>query len=357
MDPLHHLPNHDLNPHQRAELGSLKCASFHATLRRENPDLAYLLGAWTANTAVGGQPDSRISYASKDPKQLTLVEEPLTRLAGKAPYRETISLHGVLYQRTTLHNEEVAHHFQRVTAYNSRVPWEHLGTQQECIYYLRGIFDHGGWIFTGPSAGIGFNKSEGDHLLRDIARVCAKVGLLPLVSYGKVPSLRFKERTEWSLFASTIQLSLPERQQEAQALASTPSKKNHFGLDDYAAVTRSLESGRIAARDITHDTGVPTNTVRDWIIRGQKPPVVKRKEIIDAFSEKMANPDVISFVYRHLGASSALARECGLRTSLNKVTDIARQERENIERIYGDDARLAELLLGAWAMRCQKPLA
>jgi hypothetical protein len=87
--------------------------------------------------------------------------------------------------------------------------------------------------------------------------------------------------------------------------------------------------------------------VRDWIIRGQKPPVVKRKEIIDAYSETMAKPEVVNFVYRHLGASSQLARECGMKTSIEQVQDSALQESASIERIYGDDLRLAELLLGS----------
>jgi hypothetical protein len=344
-----YLPTSDLNPHQKQELGTLQCPSLHATLRRENTDLAYLLGAWAATATVGVQPDDRIAYASKDIRQTALVEERMVRVVGKSPSHQHIVLNGEPYQRIMLHNEEVAQHFHRVTAHNSRLPWEHIGTEQECIHYLRGMFDHGGWIFHGSSSGIGIKKRDGEHLMRDIGRVFAKIGIFPLISYGELPTLRLKEKNDWALFAAKIGLSLPDRQQEAQALADLPSLKNHFGLKDYAAVQRCIEAGNLSASAISKSTGVPANSVRDWIIRGQKPPVVKRKEIIDAYSQTMANPDVVNFVYRHLGASSQLARECGMRTSIERVTDIALQESSSIGRIYGDDSRLAKLLLGSWA--------
>lgn len=350
MAQLSHLRTSDLNPHQKQELGTLRYPSFHATLRRENTDLAYLLGAWAATTAVGGQPDDRIAYASKDARQIALVEERMLRVVGKSPNHQEIVLHGAPYQRIVLHNEEVAHHFHRVTAHNTRVPWEHIGTEQECIHYLRGLFDHGGWIFHGASSGIGIKKRDGEHVLRDIGRVCTRIGINPLISYGELPTLRLKEKNEWALFAGKIGLSLPDRQQDVQHLAERPSLKNHFGLEDYAAVQRCIEAGNLSASAISKSTGVPANSVRDWIIRGQKPPVVKRKEIIDAYSQTMANPDVVNFVYRHLGASSQLARECGMRTSIERVTDIALQESSSIGRIYGDDSRLAKLLLGSWVI-------
>ena len=347
MAHLPNIPTADLNHHQKVELETLQSTPLHATLRRESTDLAYLLGAWAAFTGVGSTSDGRISYASKDHRQLALIEERFARVAGKAPTHQEIILNGAPYQRITLHCEEVAHHFQRMTANNSRVPWEHLGTEAERVHYLRGIFDHGGWIFTQISPGIGLNKQDGEHLLRDIGRVFVKIGIFPLVTDTNVPSLRLKERAEWVLFASKIGLSLPERQRDAQSLANRPSWKNCFGLEHYAAVQRCLKTGTTSAGAISEMTGVPANSVRDWIIRGQKPPVVKRKEIIDAFSERMADPDVIHFVYRHLGASSALARECGEKASLKAVIDLAHQESGTIHRIYGDNARIAELLLGS----------
>lgn len=354
MAQLLNIPTADLNPHPKIALGALQSPSLHATLRRESTDLAYLLGAWAAFTGVGSTSDDRISYASKDHRQLALIEERFARVTGKAPTHQEIILKGAPYQRITLHSEEVAQHFQRTTANNSHVPWEHLGTEAERIHYLRGIFDHGGWIFTQTSPGIGLNKQEGEHLLRDIGRVFVKIGIFPLVTDTNVPSLRLKERAEWVLFASKIGLSLPERQRDAQSLADRPAWKNYFGLEHYAAVQRCLETGTTSAGAISEITGVPANSVRDWIIRGQKPPVVKRKEIIDEYSQKMADPNVIHFVYRHLGASSQLARECGKRASLKAVKDVAHQERGAIHRIYGDNARIAELLLGSWTTPAPK---
>lgn len=349
MNQLNTLPPGELNPYQRAELATLATPTFQAHLRRESLELAYLFGAWTACTEIGGKPDNRISFASQDHRQLTLLHDRIFAVTGKAPCHQEVEIHGTPYRRIVLHNEEVAQHFQRATAFNSRVPWEHLGTEAELISYLRGMFDHGGWIFTGSSAGIGINKMDGEHLLRDVSRVFAKVGLLPLIHDNPVASLRLKEITEWKLFAEKVPLSIPERQQVVLTLATRQSLKNHFTVADYDAVCQGYNSEGMNAAQISRTTGIPANSVRDWMIRGQKPPAVKRRDLIDAFSARMPNPEVINFVYRSLGASSGLAIECGRRTPMEKAVSFAREVTENQAVLYGNDERIAKALLGSWA--------
>ena len=349
MTPLTCPAPSELNPYQRAELDTLAMPALQTHLRRESLELAYLLGAWTACTEVGGKPDTRISFASRDERQLRLLHDRILAVTGKAPHQQEVEIHGTPYQRIVLNNEGVAHHFQSVTAYNSRVPWEHLGTKAELISYIQGMFDHGGWVFTGSSAGIGINKMDGEHLLRDVSRVLAKVGLLPLIHDYPVASLRLKEITEWRLFAEKIPLSIPERQLLVHTLATRHSLKNHFTVADYETVRQGYEWEGMSPSQISRATGIPANSVRDWMIRGQKPPAVKRRDIIDGFSAGMPNPEVINLVYRTLGASSDLAIECGRRASLGKVVWFVKQVQENHATVYGNDELIAEVLLGSWA--------
>lgn len=349
MTQPYHAPAGELNPHQRSELASLQVPMFQSHLRRESTELAYLLGAWMGCTEVGGKPDQRISFASQDEREVALIKERVFLLTGKIPAEQHIDIHGTPYIRVVVHSEEIAAHFQRVTAYNSRVPWEHLGTEAEILHYLKGMFDHGGWIFTGSSAGIGINKIDGEYLLRDVARVFTKVGMLPLVHDKEVTSLRLKECTEWQTFADKVSLSIPERQQVVQTLASLPSFKNHFSVADYEAVRHLYAGAGWNPARIARHTGIPANSVRDWMVRGQKPPAVKRKEVIDAFAATMPNPEVMNLVYRSLGASSALAVECGRRAKPEHVAAFAREVASNYDLLYGNDERIAEILLGGWA--------
>lgn len=349
MKQVHSLPPGELNPYQRDELATLAAPAFQATLRRESLDLAYLLGAWTACTEIGGKPDNRVSFASQDGRQLDLLSKRIHAVMGRMPCHQEVEIHGTPYKRIVLHDEEVARHFQRVTAFNSRVPWEHLGTEAECTSYIRGMFDHGGWICAGSSPGIGINKIDGEHLLRDASRVFVKVGFLPLLHGHPVPSLRLKEITEWQTFAEKISLSLPERRQVVETLATRPHSRNHFTVTDYELVRESYDRQGMSPAMIARTTGVPANSVRDWMIRGQKPPAVKRKETLDAVSAQMPNPDVINLVYRTFGASSGLAMECGRRASPQKVVSFTEQLEQDRAILYGNDERIAQALLGSWA--------
>lgn len=348
MTQLNTPPPGELNPYQRIELGTLQVPAFHAHLRRESADLAYLLGAWAGCTEIGGKPDNRISFASQDERQISLLNERIISVTGKSACHQSVDIHGRAYLRLVVHNEDIAHHFQRVTAYNSRVPWEHLGTEGERINYIRGIFDHSGWMFSGSSSGIGINKVDGEYLLRDISRVFVKVGLLPLILDHPVPSLRLKEITEWQTFAEKVPLSLPDRQRVAFILAHRPSQKNHFTVADYETVRQGYQSEGMNPAQIARTTGIPANSVRDWMIRGQKPPAVKRKEIIDTFSASMPNSDVMNAVYRTLGASSELARECSKRVTPERVVAFAHGLKDNA-LLYGNDELIARDLLGGWA--------
>jgi hypothetical protein len=349
MTQPHTAPSGELSPHQRVELDTLRVPTFHSHLRKESVDLAYLLGAWVGCTEIGGKPDNRVSFATQDPRQVELIEQRMISVVGRAPNLQEVEIHGVAYKRLVLHSEEIAHHFQRITAFNSRVPWEHLGTADEMIHFVRGMFDHGGWVFTGSSAGIGINKKDGEYLLRDVGRLLARIGILPIISFHEAVSLRLKEQTEWRTFAEKIELSIPERREIVKTLAQRHSSRNHFIVKDYEMVKHAYETLGWAPSKIAHATGVPANSVRDWVIRGQKPPAVKRKEIIDSYSATMPNPEVITAVYRALGASSGLAVECGKRVTVEKVNALARQLDNDSAMLYGNDERIAHELLGSWA--------
>jgi hypothetical protein len=331
---------------QGTELGTLEAPTFHSHIRRESADLAYLLGAWVGCTEVGGKPDNRVSFAAQDPRQLELIKQRMISVAGRVPNRQDVEIHGVPYTRLVLHSEEVAQHFQRVTAFNSRVPWEHLGTEAEKIHFIRGMFDHGGWVFTGSSAGIGINKVGGEYLLRDVGRLFARVGMLPIISVSEAVSLRLKEQTEWQAFATKIQLGLPERQEVVNQLAQRRSERNHFTVTDYETVRRAHDELGWTPSKIAHATGVPANSIRDWVIRGQKPPAVKRKEILEAYSATMPNPEVINVAYRTLGCSSELAVECGKRLTLEQVIVLAHKLQAGDLSLYGNDERIALAMLG-----------
>ena len=338
-----------LSPHTSSQaanagLSTLRNSSLEHTLRRENTSLAYLLGAWATLTETGCTESGRISYASRERAQVELIKNELESLLSYAPTPHTVTIGGRLYHRIELRHEELAKHIYATTNHNNRIPWEHLGTKQECASFLRGVFDHGGWVFAGRSASIGIGKKDGHELLVDMTRVFIRIDLRPLIAEGEVTRLKLRERTEWSHFTEVVGASLGSRKQELKELCATPAMKNHFTVEDFRAVVACVQSGIDTPSDISRLTTIPANTVRDWLYRGQMPPVMKRQMAINENTKHLPHNDVINYIYRDLGGSSALAREFAVKMPLPIAKDRIERSAGGLSAMYGDDKKIRSAL-------------
>jgi hypothetical protein len=323
----------------------LNTASLHVTLRRENHDLAYLLGAWTSMTEIGGRDWLTMSFTSQDPRQLELLQQRVHALFGETPTLHPFSIQGMPYLRLYVPSAELAFHVREVTSGNTRIPWEHLGTEDECRSFLKGLFDHGGWVYTGKNGGIGFNKKGGDALLEDLCRVFARVGVLPIVVYGEVPSLKLKDIAEWRTFSEQVEISLDDRREAVRALASRPTGRGHYTGEDYSTIMELASSKAYSCQEMGEMTGIPTNTVRGWTFYSQKPPAVKRAQIIEGFTTTLGSPEIVNAVYRELGASSHLARACGKSSDPRAIKETVSRLSEEREALYGNDDLISAKLL------------
>lgn len=323
----------------------LSTAPLHVTLRRENHDLAYLLGAWTSMTEIGGQDWLTISFTSQDPHQLALLQQRVHALFGETPSLHPFSIHGLPYLRLNVPSAELAFHVREITSGNTRIPWEHLGTEDECKSFLKGLFDHGGWVYTGKSGGIGFNKKGGDALLEDLCRVFARVGVLPIVVYGEVPSLKLKDIAEWRTFSEQVELSLDDRREAVRMLASRPTGRAHYTEEDYSTVMELASPKTLSFREVGEVTGIPINTVRGWMVYNQKPPAVKRAQIIESFTTTLGSPEIVNAVYRELGSSSLLARACGISCDPRTIKETVPRLVAEREALYGNDDLISAKLL------------
>lgn len=298
-------------------------------------------------TEIGGRDWLTMSFTSQDPRQLELLQQRVHALLGETPSLHPFSIQGMPYLRLYVPSAELAFHVREVTSGNTRIPWEHLGTEDECRSFLKGLFDHGGWVYTGKNGGIGFNKKGGDALLEDLCRVFARVGVLPIVVYGEVPSLKLKDIAEWRTFSEQVEISLDDRREAVRALASRKTGRGHYTGEDYASVMELASSKAFSCQEMGEITGIPTNTVRGWTVYSQKPPAVKRAEIIAGFATTLGSPEIVNAVYRELGASSHLARACGTSRDLQTIKEAVSRLSEDRERLYGNDDLIAAKLLQA----------
>ena len=312
--------------------------------RQENHDLAYTLGAFAAYTEVGTPVSRRLSFSSRDPNQLTLLQMRLASLTAQEPSPFTTIINGQEYQRITICNEVLASHFHSVTSNNTRVPWEHLGTDEELVQYLRGLFDHGGSIQLNNKPGIILNKVAGETLLKDISRVFFKLDIYPLFVPGEMCSLKMLETTEWARFASQVGASLSQNVVKLEKLTSLPKNKTHYTIVDYEAVQAFAKLGTLSASSISALTHIPANTVRDWTIRPAMPRAARRYYQLKAIAATMPNAEAITLIYRVLGASSECARFCAAEATPDAIAHAITRFKMGDAGLYGDDRKIIQVV-------------
>lgn len=332
------------NPMAALEERSFPRSAIDRITRQENHDLAYTLGAFAAHTEVGTPTARRLSFSSRDSKQLMLLQERLTSLTGVEPTPFTTIINGQEYQRFTICNEELAHHFYSITSSNTRAPWEHLGTREELVLYLRGLFDHGGSLQLNNKPGIIVSKIDGEALLKDISRVFLQLDIYPLFVPGKMCSLKMLETTEWTRFASEIGASLSQDLVKLEKLTSLPSLKTHYTIADYEAVQAFAKLGTLSASHIADLTKIPANTVRDWTIRPAMPRAARRYYQLKAIAATMPNAEAITQIYRVLGASSECARFCAAEATPHAIAHAITRFKMGDAGLYGDDRKIIQAI-------------
>jgi hypothetical protein len=271
-----------------------------------------------------------------------LLQERLTSLAGVEPTPFTTIINGQEYQRFTICNEELAHHFYSITSSNTRAPWEHLGTREELVLYLRGLFDHGGSFQPNNKPGIIVSKIDGETLLKDISRVFLQLDIYPLFVPGKMCSLKMLETTEWTRFASEIGASLSQDLVKLEKLTSLPSLKTHYTIADYEAVQAFAKLGTLSASHIADLTKIPANTIRDWTIRPAMPRAARRYYQLKAIAATMPNAEAITQIYRVLGASSECARFCAAEATPHAIAHAITRFKMGDAGLYGDDRKIIQ---------------
>jgi hypothetical protein len=190
---------------------------------------------------------------------------------------------------------------------------------------------------------IGISKKNGQQLLVDMARVFVRLGLRPTIREGTIASLKLRQKAEWLRFAEVIGSSITEKQESLRKLRQLPETKRTFTIPDFEAVVACSHDGQKKPADIARITSVPANTIRDWLIRGQMPPVVKRHMAIQESTKHLPHSDVITYLFRDLGSSSVLARDMAAHLSLHAIQERVQQHAQDITTVYGDDKKIRYL--------------
>ena len=329
---------------EQLKLPERRNAAVRPLLRQPSEDLAYVIGAWAATSEVGSPEQRHLSFCSLEERALSPLGDVLSRVSGEPSLPQATELHGAPAFRIRLRCPVLSEHLYAVTAANTRVAWEHIGSRQEFVAFVRGVFDNGGWISHGSSPGFGINKVAGARLLEEIGQACFTLGLYPLISDGHLPSLKFRERSDWRELKDTVGFSRSADQTQLEQLCLLRSKKRSFSVEEYRSVVKLSEHGNLSPAAISGRTGVPANTVRDWIVRGQVPRMALRCTQLESARKSLGDLSVIPLLYRQFGASSDCARACAKLFTQEQIQSVLYARTAEVAEAFGRDHEIKRIL-------------
>jgi hypothetical protein len=276
--------------------------------RSFDTSLAYMLGALCAHTEVESAPSKLLSMSSLESDRIAVAGQQLAAYLEHPIAISTGLLNGKQLYRIRLSCPSLEKHYHEVTANNTRVPWEHLATEDERRMFMRGLFDQAGWVSNEEKGGIGVNKVKGYMLLLDVARVAESLDMIPLVSRRHLAQLRFFDRNDWQTFQAKVGFSLPRDNEILGGLCSRVHCTTEYTAHDYKQVQKGQELYGDHYQAIARFAAVPENTVRDWLIRGAQPRAYRRLMKLQEATVLMSDGLQISRLYRDEKLSSSEAR-------------------------------------------------
>lgn len=314
------------------------------SLRSESESFAYILGAFLAHTEVGTKAGKQVSFASENRESLQIVAHHLRACFDYSPEINPIRIDDKDFHRLIVCSPALSRHLHTVTDDNQNVPWEHLETEKEQRAFLRAVFDQAGWMSCGSSPGIGINKTRGYDLLRDVARVAMSVGIYPLLSDATLATLRFRERRDWLVFEHTIGVSLSKDADKLSDLCTMRATKRSFEIEQFEGALRLARETNLSYSEIAKAIDVPVCSVRDWVKGRGTPAIVKRALALEPQVADLPDHRVITLLYRHLGSSSEVARQCAKVLRATEVSLRIEGDRERFSAVRGDSDAIAKLL-------------
>jgi hypothetical protein len=221
-------------------------------------------------------------------------------------------------------------HLNLVTDSNRRVPWEHLGTDEERRYFLKGLFDICSWVHVSQSntpGCIGLQRKGDSYLIVELAHLLKKVGIVPRIALKPKQVLSIHEMADLQRFRDTIGFTDPEEQGRLQRLAGRSVKRRTYSEQDYVRAKKEWESdpslnpGQIAAR-----TGLSAEVIGSWRRDGMVPREVKRREYLEGLlNGHESNVDLLPVLFRKFNLSIDQCRAVAAQCSAEQVRKVAEE--------------------------------
>lgn len=227
-----------------------------------------------------------------------------------------------------------------ITCGKTRVPWEHLVTDEERKEFLRGFLRVLGSVSTRPIDDRKYprltisKESAPRSLMTDLQILFKRGGITSrLFDTARGPQVIIEGSYNLQkLLDEHIITSQEDRSNLETRLSETKDRVRVYTPQEYDTVMGYEDSEEHKSAKWTAigkacgiECGVepiPRLQVTQWLEKGVKPPLVKALEEIEDIEARNPDVDVIGFVYRHIRANSTFARIIARRHNMQEVQEM-----------------------------------
>lgn len=266
-----------------------------------SPELAYILGAYSAMNLVGSKYHA-VLFTAREPFVLRKLKRCVEKIWPGRWCKNKV------YEG--IYHPDIIRHIRLLTSNNTQVPWEQLGSVAEKKEYLRGIFDSKG---SSESDNTGFFITKtSTSFLEDFMVLLAEfniLGTLHKTTNSKCVSFYGSD------LARLLKLGvLPKAKKEAFAKLEADPKENIAKL--YYDVL--IHKDKFSLAELCELFGLAKGTVCNWINNRNRPKSVKRYLAIEK-SRRQFDRDAVCFLYRDCGLDSSQARKLAKEFSIDDL--------------------------------------
>ena len=291
--------------------------------RQPSTDFACFMGSFCAFTRPGTvQYHIRPRVASRSIAERIARGFKVAVPSGASIYEYDRSEDKTPFEVNCLHLR-LSRHCNVITAANTRVPWEHIQTEQERVGFLQGFFDVLGSFNMNEPGSFTVQKLNGASLLIEVAQVMASLGIVPKIKLGARPTLFVNEKRSLQRM-HTLNLLLEDSPAEKlRQIAFRPVTRVSYTAEQYyrAKTLWELQS-ELNNYEVSSVVDIPADQIRSWRTRGRRPKEIDRIEelekLVPLHSEQHS---IISKLFRSCGLPSELVRRVVAEFSIDAIEE------------------------------------
>jgi len=252
---------------------------------------AYVFGAFSASKGIGERRTKRMEFLFDTPAEATHFQEILASIhADRRVCTGQLQNRGYTHHYVRSHSVLLRKELNTQTAFNTKLPWVVLGTENERLSFLKGYFASSGSVTHDQFF---LRKTKGKRHVLELAILLDSVGITPTLLRGKVPGLAISDKLGLERLDQLGIVTNPDQQEKLrQAIRTKTGPVSRRAEEYYAVLNLHSENPDLSWSQLAAKADLSLGTVRSWVNGTSKPAIITRREQLNEVREQFNLPEI-----------------------------------------------------------------